>query len=263
MDPHLILRSSKDPADDPSYTGNLLLDRLVGAKIYQVSTGTYARIGSNNLCAQLQHQLQEQGKNPYVIPVGGSNTLGAWGYLEAINEISRQIQSSDSEDLPARFDHIVFACGSGGTATGLALGARLASLDSKIHAVGVCDSPEYFYNHIREVSESLGVDFSSVGHPQDWCTVYRGQGLGYAKSTQEEINFIQKVSATTGIIVDPVYSGKALYHFSQPAHRAEAGIQEGESILFIHTGGALGMYDKISQLNSAQGMITKMSVVLE
>ena len=262
LDPHLILRSSKDPTEDPSYTGNLLLDRLVGAKIYQVSTGTYARIGSRNLCNQLERQLRAEGKNPYVIPVGGSNVLGAWGYLEAINEIAEQIKSGNG-NLPGNFDHIVFACGSGGTATGLALGARLSSLGSKIHAVGVCDSPDYFYNHIEEVSALLGVDFGTIGHPRDWCTVYRGQGLGYAKSTEEEMAFIQRVSMTTGIIVDPVYSGKALYYFSQSSNRIEAGIQDGESILFIHTGGVLGMYDKIDQLTSAEGMVTKMSVVLE
>ena len=262
LDPHLILRTSKDPTEDPSHTGNLLLDRLVGAKIYQVSTGTYARIGSVNLCDQLKRQLQKEGKNPYVIPVGGSNVLGAWGYLEAINEIYNQI-NSNNESFPAKFDHIVFACGSGGTATGLALGARLASLGSKIHAVGVCDSPDYFYKHIEEVSVLLGVDFSEIGYPRDWCTVYRGQGLGYAKSTEEEINFIQRVSMTTGIITDPVYSGKALYYFSQPTNRVEAGIQDGESILFVHTGGVLGMYDKIDQLNCAEGTVTKMSVALE
>ena len=264
LEPHLILRNSNDLTQDPSYTGNLLLDRMVGAKIYQVSTGTYARLGSKNLCAQLESQLQNEGKKPYVIPVGGSNVLGAWGYLEAINEISTQIRNANNENgLPMKFDHIVFACGSGGTATGLALGARLASLGSKIHAVGVCDSPDYFYNHIEEVSALLGVDFSKIGYPRDWCTVYRGQGLGYAKSTEEELNFIQRVSMTTGIIVDPVYSGKALYYFSQSVNRSEAGIQDGESILFIHTGGVLGLYDKVDQLSSGEGMVTKMSVVLE
>jgi len=77
LEPHLILRTSK-PVNDIDVTGNLLWNRMVGSKIYTVSPGTYARKGSDHLVKQLAQQLQDTGKNPYCIPVGGSNTLGKY-----------------------------------------------------------------------------------------------------------------------------------------------------------------------------------------
>lgn len=136
LESHLILRCP-DPEKDPGLAGNLLLNRLVGANIYTVSPGTYARIGSAELTAQLAEKLRAQGKNPYVVPVGGSNELGAWGYIEFVRELIQQCQDMAIGD----FDHIIFACGSGGTATGIALGLRLSGIKTKVHAVGVCDSP--------------------------------------------------------------------------------------------------------------------------
>lgn len=251
---------------DIGLQGNILLNRMVGAHIHLVSTSTYARAGSPSLLAQLEAQLVAEGKRPYIIPVGGSDSVGVWGYLEAISEIMIQQQQMGI----GKFNHIVFACGSGGTATGIALGARLAGMGSKVHAVGVCDSPEYFYAHMEEVAAELGIDFAEIGHPRDWCTVSRGQGLGYAKSSPAELKYIYEVSSTTGlpsynvneqfiygayclfpmrigIILDPVYSGKALFHLSQAVNRDD--FNDGDSVLFVHTGGMFGLYDKIDQIS--------------
>jgi 1-aminocyclopropane-1-carboxylate deaminase/D-cysteine desulfhydrase-like pyridoxal-dependent ACC family enzyme len=244
LEPHLILRTS-NPDNEPGFAGNLLLNRMVGAKIYTVSTSNYARFGSDALTSILESQLRAQGKNPFVIPVGGSDSLGCWGYLEAIRELSQQCI-----DLGlGQFDHLVFACGSGGTATGIALAIKLAGLRTKVHAVGVCDSPAYFYSHMRLVAEQIGVNFDAVGFPEEWCTVYPGQGLGYARSSDAELQYLYELSKKTGIILDPVYSGKALYYFSTEQNQA-ATFKPGDKIVFIHTGGVLGMYDKVSQLSS-------------
>ena len=136
LDPYLILRTP-NPDDDPGYEGNLLLNRMVGAKIFTVSTGTYARFGSQGLLKQLEASLISEGKKPFLIPVGGSDDVGAWGYLNAIEEIIHQTKTLKINN----FDHIIFACGSGGTANGIALGAKLSGMSSKIHAVCVCDTP--------------------------------------------------------------------------------------------------------------------------
>jgi D-cysteine desulfhydrase family pyridoxal phosphate-dependent enzyme len=245
LDPYLILRT-KEPSSDPGLVGNLLLDRLVGAKIYQVSPGTYAQLGQAKLLEVLRQQLIGEGRNPYIIPVGGSNPVGAFGYMEAVEEIRRQSLESNMH-----FDHIVFACGSGGTATGIALACRLSGLSSKVHAIGVCDSADYFYAHIEQVSRELGVDLASVGSARDWCTMYEGQGLGYARSSDDELRFIAAVCRKTGVLLDPVYSGKALYHFVTKVLRgpsASAAFRPGENVLFLHTGGVLGMFDKCEQL---------------
>ena len=82
---------------------------MVGAKILTVSTAQYAQYGSQHLTSQLAEQLRDAGRNPYVIPVGGSCALGSFGYMECVREIL---------DTGMFFDHIVFGCGSGGTAAG-------------------------------------------------------------------------------------------------------------------------------------------------
>eukprot|EP01035_Chromulina_nebulosa_P021294 gene21294-27590_t len=239
LQPHLILRTQL-PIEDVDITGNLLFNRMVGSKIYTVTPSAYAQVGSDNLVHQLSQQLIEQGSNPYSIPVGGSNTLGSFGYMETIKEI---ISFSDIQ-----FDHIVFGCGSGGTAAGISIGAKLSGLGANIHAIGVCDSPKYFYDHIRSVAVELEIDFSKFGEPEEWCKIYNGQGLGYAKSSTDELEYLMNISKSTGVILDPVYSGKALYYFMKNIITDREIFLPGQKILFIHTGGTVGFYDKADQL---------------
>lgn len=225
----------------------------MGANIRLVSPGTYARVGSVSLTSQLADQLREEGKNPYVIPVGGSCLLGSFGYLEAIDEIMKS---------GLDFDHLVFACGSGGTASGLAIGMRLCNHKAKVHAVAVCDTPQYFYDHINTTIKELGlINFDNA---EDLLTVHIGQGIGYARSTKEELEFIKKISMTCGIILDPVYSGKALYKFISVVQSQPEIFQKGQKILFLHTGGQFGLYDKSSELAPLfdSDLITKMKVTL-
>lgn len=262
--PHLILRTPH-PAESITLEGNLLLARMVGSQIYTVTPSVYAQIGSTNLVHQLEKQLIGKGLKPYVIPVGGSNVRGAFGYLDFIHELMEQTKAflnhgeggGESETAEGAegaegggyFDHIIFACGSGGTATGIALGAKLANLKAKITAIGVCDSPEYFYNHIESSAMGLGLDMAKLGPPKSWLTVYPGQGIGYARSTEEELAFLQRVGYSTGIVFDPVYSGKALYYLATRLMKGEDSIvKKGDKCLFVHTGGILGLYDKASQL---------------
>jgi D-cysteine desulfhydrase family pyridoxal phosphate-dependent enzyme len=256
LDPYLILRT-RDEAKDVELVGNLLLDRLVGSDIRLVSPGTYGRVGSVALTQQLAEQLRSEGRNPYVIPVGGSNTLGAFGYMDAIREII---------DQELNVDHIVFACGSGGTAAGIALGVHFAGLSSKVHAVCVCDTPEYFYNHVDEVLQELNVadsDGTKISARQ-LLTVYQGQGTGYARSTPQELDFLAKVALSTGVVLDPVYSGKALYNFASIADSHPEIFNRGDKVLFLHTGGTLGLYDKSSEILPflPAGQVSKMEVRL-
>lgn len=244
LEPYLVLRRPPGANDHLGFVGNVLFDRMVGSKIFTVSTGTYAQYGGGRLISMLATRLEDEGKKPYTIPIGGSNPLGAFGYIDCISELIAQ-----SEALALTFDHIVVACGSGGTLAGLAIGHRLANLQSKLHVVGVCDSPEVFYDHVRHVAEDFGIDHSKYGQVEEWCSVYCGQGIGYARSTEEELAYILSVSRKTGLILDPVYTGKALYHFVNVVMKEKSDIfLPGQKILYIHTGGVFGMYDKIPQL---------------
>ena len=248
LDPYLVLRTRSSVQDDPailnsSIVGNLLLNRFVDAEIHTVSAATYATVGSASLLAQLTEQLVDAGRNPYPIPVGGSCPLGCFGYLEAMEEIRQQEEAAGFV-----FDHIVFSCGSGGTAAGLAIGARLTGRRN-IHAVGVCDSPDYFYSHIEDTAKGLGLDLAAMGDVREWLTLHHGAGLGYARSSTDELNFLLGVSRRSGVVLDPVYSGKALYLLATKLLPEMAHVfQRGQRVLFIHTGGTLGMYDKDEQL---------------
>ncbi|GJN22429.1 hypothetical protein PR202_gb09989 [Eleusine coracana subsp. coracana] len=214
LDCYLILRTSKLLVEkDPGLVGNLLVERLVGAHIDLVSKEEYGKIGSVALADLLKKKLLEEGRKPYVIPVGGSNSLGTWGYIEAIRELEQQVQQSTE----FKFDDIVVACGSGGTIAGFALGSRLSSLKAK------------------------------------------AKGLGYAMNTSEELKFVADVAAATGVILDPVYSGKATYGMLKDM-AANPAKWKGRKVLFVHTGGLLGLYDKADQLSSLAGSWRRMEL---
>ncbi len=226
LEPHLILRTKraniveKDKEehnqDTFGYTGNILFDRMVGAQIHTCTPGEYGRFGNKALVERMCNDIESKSistgqkkKKVYPIPVGGSNGLGSWGYIDGVSELIHQLNGEE-------VDHVVFACGSGGTATGITLGLGLAyhEMNSKcprIHAVGVCDDPDYFYSEIEIIGNEMGFDVSSlstkVSNTQEYVkgfvTVHQGKGLGYASSTKEELEFIAKFALETGIVLDP------------------------------------------------------------
>ncbi|CAN4085429.1 unnamed protein product [Withania somnifera] len=253
LDCYLILRTSKLLVDkDPGLTGNLLVDRLVGAHIDLVSKEEYAKVGSEALTKLLKEKLLNEGRKPYVIPVGGSNPLGTWGYIEAIKEVELQLQHSSSEQ---KFDDIVVACGSGGTVAGLSIASTLSSLKAKVNAFCVCDDPDYFYEYVQGLLDGINAGVSS----HDIVSIETAKGLGYAMSTAEELKFVKHVAETTGVILDPVYSGKAAYGMMKDMSKNPSK-WEGRKILFIHTGGLLGLYDKADEIGSLMGKWRKMDI---
>ncbi|KAJ8752485.1 hypothetical protein K2173_004773 [Erythroxylum novogranatense] len=241
LDSYLILRTSKVLVDqDPGLTGNLLVERLVGAHVQLISKEEYAQVGSVVLTNILKEKLQREGRKPYVIPVGGSNALGTWGYIKAISEIEQQLKSCPGG---LKFDDIVVACGSGGTIAGLSLGSYLGTLKAKVHAFAVCDDPDYFYNFVQGLIDGLNAGVNS----RDIVDIHNAKGLGYAINTSEELKFVKEVATATGVILDPVYSGKATYGLMKDMVENPKK-WEARKVLFVHTGGLLGLFDKVDQL---------------
>ena len=237
MECHLALRQAGPLVDrDPGLVGNLLVDRLVGAHIHLHTKEEYARLGSEKLGQVLADKLRAEGKRPYVIPVGGSNALGMWGYVECVREMADDIRRLGITDIAA-------ACGSGATLGGLALGNQLAGLGCRVSSYGVCDSEDYFYDFVDDLIRGMGCKVESRGAMR--CV--QAKGLGYAMSKEEELATMRDVSMTTGVVMDPVYSGKALHAMLQEM-RASPDEWRGRKVLFVHTGGLLGMYDKEAQL---------------
>ncbi len=267
--PHLILRTKRanqvaNDEDEFGFVGNILFDRMAGATIHTCTPGEYGRIGSqgliNMLCEDLESSSDETAKKVYKIPVGGSNALGSWGYIDGVNEFLNQLDGDDT------VDHVVFACGSGGSAAGIALGLSLAYHDNdkvanlpKIHAVGVCDDPDYFYNTVSEIAKDMGLDLSTLlpasdiisieGFVRNHMIAHQGKGLGYASSTKEELDFIVKFALETGVVLDPVYSGKALFQFIREMKK-NPEMYRNSRIVFWHTGGSLGAFEKIEALKA-------------
>lgn len=265
LEPHLILRTKRadavqDQKEDIGFVGNILFDRMVGSTIYTCTPGEYGRVGSQELvarvCAHLDEETNSSSGAYYPIPVGGSNGIGTWGYINGVDELMSQwnsIQESAQGSSPS-LDHVVFACGSGGTAAGIALGIALAhgALDKdtpsaaispspKVHAIGVCDNPDYFYSHVAKIAEEMGLQLPPTTTTESFIrqhmTAHNGKGLGYAVNTQEELDFITNIALETGVVLDPVYSGKALYHFVITLLDGDNAEQyRGKNILFWHTG---------------------------
>ncbi|KAL5730563.1 D-cysteine desulfhydrase [Ranunculus cassubicifolius] len=137
LDCYLILGTSQTLVDkDPGLTGNLLVERLVGAHVDLISIEQYYETGGEVLTNMLKERLISEGRRPYVIPLGGSNSLGTWGYIEAIRELEEQLCRAPNNMV---FQDIVVACGSGGTIAGLSLGSWLSSLKAKVHAFSVSE----------------------------------------------------------------------------------------------------------------------------
>ncbi|KAL3822260.1 hypothetical protein ACHAXA_005893 [Cyclostephanos tholiformis] len=271
LSPYLILRTARadgirDERDDIGWTGNILFDRIVGSTIYTCTPGEYTRLGSTNLVAGVCDDIKRRGKqfNPYPIPVGGSNAIGTWGYIDAVDELMRQIEDARCDDPSSEIapDHVVFATGSGGTATGIAVGLSLAygslgvghpatigkSAPPRVHAVGVCDNPDYFYRTMSSIANDMGIklpdDRTTEEFMREIVTVHNGKGRGYAFSSDEELDFIVRFAIETGIALDPVYTGKALYHFFTNVLEGDPEAYRGKTILFWHTGGSIGLYER-------------------
>ena len=193
--------------------------------------------------------------------MGGSSALGTWGYLSMIDELAGQIASDGVE-----FTDIAMACGSGGTTAGIALGNQLSKLDLRVHAYMVCDDERYFKQYIDGLLGELGATPDRIGaSAEDLCRFVQAKGQGYALSQQDELQTVVDVATSTGIVLDPVYTGKAVHGLlSEIAADPEAW--RGRKVLFIHTGGLLGLYDAAQQLQpliEKEGKVHRMEVDLK
>ena len=188
-------------------------------------------------------ELREEGAVPYVVAEGASMAAGTWGYVEACQEIA------DAERaLGVRFDAIVSAVGSGGTSAGIELGVRLADLSARPLGIPVCDDAAHFRPLIHRIaSEAIdryGHDVSLAETDIDLVDGYVGEG--YAISTDDELRFLVDVARREGIVLDPVYSGKAFRGLHEEIGKGR--FAPGHDVLFLHTGGVFGLFPKTDQM---------------
>ncbi len=246
----VLLLRTLDPTLDPAkapLSGNVLLDRMAGAELRLITPAQYRE--RNQLMGEVAAELAKGGRRAYVIPEGGSNALGSLGYVEAMAEVRRQLDAGEGGGRP--FDVIIHACGSGGTAAGVALGAAKHEVAGEVRAMAVCDDAAYFEAAIgRIVAEARALD-PSLGEPARLVVDDRSKGPAYAVATDEQKATLVDVCRLSGLVLDPVYTGKAFHGLKRCRDLGELG---GGRVLFLHTGGVPGLLAQAEDLRGALGL---------
>lgn len=231
---HLLLED-RTGSTDPDYTlnGNVLLDRLHGASIS-------ARPGNADMNAEMEglaERLRAKGRKPYVIPGGGSNPVGALGYANAALELLHQ-----AGERGLVIDHVVHGTGSAGTQAGLVTG--LAALNSGIPVLGIgVRAPrgrqeEMVFALCQKTAEHLGLP-GVVKRDQVTANCdYVGQGYGIP--TESMVEAVRMLAEIEGVLLDPVYSGKAMAGLIDLVRKGR--FAKDENIVFVHTGGAAALF---------------------
>src|SRR5450759_2343814 len=230
----LVLEERVANSYSPDASGNNFLFRLLG-----VEAVTVVKAGVD-LAAEMQKvadQVAALGRKAYIIPGGGSNPLGALGYVSCAEEILAQ-----SYDLGIRLDHVVCASGSTGTHAGLICG--LIGNNSHIPLTGINvrrtreEQEPNVYKLAQEVACLLNIQ---GGIPRDAITALGDWvGPGYSLPTPEMVEAVRMLAQVEGILLDPVYTGKTMAGLMALVRRGT--FKKGEHVLFVHTGGAPALY---------------------
>ena len=203
--------------------GNQILNHLMGVEVRYMDTDSY-----DEIYAEMDRIGEEMGRKVYKIPCGGSNALGTLGYIDCMKEVA---------DSGIHFDHLVCACGSGGTAAGCVLGAKLHLPETQVMCSMVDNDPfdVIVPRLMREAAELLGVEVE-IPVP-DLVEMW---GPGYSIPSVEGNEAIELMMRLEGIVLDTCYTGKA---FAGLVRRARDGSYKPEdNVLFVHTGGAGGLF---------------------
>jgi len=221
--------------------GNVLLDRLLGAEIRMVPADT-------DMNAELEKDaaaVRAAGGAPYVIPGGGSNPVGALGYVDCALELAAQ-----ANDEGLVIDRLVTATGSAGTHAGLVAGMAVSGADIPVLGIGVRAPKQKQEDNVFKLAVETA---ALLGHPE---RVTREMvvadcdyvGAGYGLIDEAVIDALKLAARTEGLLLDPVYSGKAMKGLIA---LSKQGAFEGQTVVFLHTGGAQGLFGYHGELEGS------------
>ena len=234
---HLLLGGDKPEI----YDGNLLLSSILGAEIHFTGEN---RKGEDK--ETLHKKLENKGNKCFVIPYGGSNFTGAMGFVNAVKELKEQLI-----EQKLKIDYIFFASSSGGMQAGLTLGKELYQLNAKLIPISIdkdetngLSLEEVVLNIIKEGGQKLNINknfqLSDIRLNRDY------DKDGYGVVTNNEINAINELAKNEGVLLDPVYTGRAFYGMLD--FLKEKKIPTNANVLFWHTGGLPAIFKYANEL---------------
>ncbi|MEZ7943767.1 MAG: D-cysteine desulfhydrase family protein [Halioglobus sp.] len=237
---HLLLRG-EEPLDPE---GNFLLDHLAGAAVSCYPLKQYVN-HLDDLFRQWQEHYAVQGRKALVVPTGGSDGIGAWGYIAACEELVRDFTTYGIERA-----HVITATGSGGTQTGLTLGAALHKLPATVWGINVCDDETYFLDKVASDAADWRRRYPEAPDVAIEPRVLDGYvGPGYAVADPEIFELIAELGRLEGLVLDPVYTGKAFA--GMLAEIGNGRFEGSRDIVFVHTGGIFGVFPQRSGFSIA------------
>jgi len=241
-----IQLENRVPKNDAAYgtSGNVLLDKILGATLHSYPDGEDEAGADANLEA-IGDELRAKGKNPYIIHLAaGHPPLGALGYVDCARELLSQCA-----DQGIQLDEVVLASGSGHTHGGMLFGLRALGWQGRV--TGVCvrrsasDQLDRISSRCREIAELL--DMEPVIDDADIYLTDDYLGAGYGRMHEPMLDAMKLAAESEGLMTDPVYTAKALCGFIERAKSAE----EGQSLLFLHTGGTPALFAYERELSAA------------
>ena len=231
---HLLLedRTGSDKVDY-NYNGNVLLDQLLGASLTKLPADTDMDAAMESLASKLRNE----GKKPYIIPGGGSNEIGALGYVNAALELVHQ---ANSQSL--KIDHIVHATGSAGTQAGLVTGLMAMNSQIPVLGIGVRAPKEKQEGNVFSLAERTAdyIGAPGVVKREDIVANCDYVGDGYGIPTDGMREAVTMLARSEAILLDPVYSGKGMAGLIDLIRNKE--FSDDANIVFLHTGGAQGLF---------------------
>ena len=232
LDCHAILTDIV-PHQEPAYrlSGNLLIDRLSNAHLHIVTTTDAA----GEKAKELKATFKKENKNAYIIPAGGSSPVGVLGYVSAAHEIGQQARKLD-----VGFDAILSASATGGTQSGLTIGYRQVSQRTRIIGINIYDRDgPRFEDRLNAFFENVCQTLDIEDQPElEFVQGFVGHGYGVPTKAMKEA--VATVFRLEGILLDPVYTGKAMAALFHLCRSGKFG--KMDKILFVHTGGAPGLF---------------------
>jgi len=224
----LVLRS-REPLESQ---GNLLLDRLLGAQIVWAEDRP-----ADERLVEVAEELRASGRRPYLVPYGGSTPVGACGYVAAMEEL---LDQATREGIS--FDRIVFPSSSGGTQAGLAVAARALSYKGEVLGISVDLTARDLQEKLAPLATATAelLELPASFAPEDFLVEDAYTGAGYAVLGDLEREAIRTAAETEGLLLDPVYTGRAFGGLLDLIR--QGAFDPGERLLFWHTGGIPALF---------------------